>query len=78
MPLRAGKQVALDQLVGFERSGRMGRSLILRYHPMNEQGMATSPASNSGLPPLEMQADPGSTTGTVHHPADAILCNEET
>lgn len=58
MPLRAPKQVALDQLVGFERSGRMGRSLILRYHPMNEQGMADIASEQFlGLPPLEMQAD---------------------
>ena len=58
MPLRAPKQVALDQLVGFERSGRMGRSLILRYHPMNEQGIADITSEQFlGLPPLEMQAD---------------------
>lgn len=58
MPLRAPKQVHLRQLVGFERSGRMGRSLILRYHPLNEQGLVDVASELFlGLPPLEMQAD---------------------
>lgn len=58
MPLRAPKQVQLRQLVGFERSGRMGRSLILRYHPLNEQGLVDVASELFlGLPPLEMQTD---------------------
>ena len=58
MPLRAPKQVHLRQVVGFERSGRMGRSLILRYHPMDEQGRIDIASEQFlGLPPLEMQAD---------------------
>ena len=58
MPLRAPKQVSMCQLVGFERSGRMGRSLILRYHPMDEQGLLDFASEQFlGLPPLEMQAD---------------------
>ncbi len=58
MPMRASKKVWLRQLVGFERSGRMGRSLILRYHPMDEQGRVDIASEQFlGLPPLEMQAD---------------------
>lgn len=58
MPLRAPKQVHLRQVVGLERSGRMGRSLILRYHPMDEQGRIDIASEQFlGLPPLEMQAD---------------------
>lgn len=58
MPLRAPKQVHLRQLVGFERSGRMGRALILRYHPMDEQGrLDIANEDFLGLPPLEQQAD---------------------
>lgn len=58
VPLHAPKQVGLRQLVGYERSGRMGRSLILRYHPMDEQGRLDIASEQFlGLPPLEMQAD---------------------
>lgn len=58
MPLRSAKRVDLRQVSGFERSGRVGRSLILRYHPLDEQGNLDSESEQFlGLPPLEQQAD---------------------
>ncbi len=38
MPLRRPRTVYLRQLISFERSERRWNTLLLRYHPMNEQG----------------------------------------
>ena len=58
MPLKKPRQVALRQLISFERSGRMGRALILRYHPMHDDGrIDIEEELFLGLPPLEQQYD---------------------
>lgn len=58
MPLKKPRQLALRQLVSFERSGRMGRALILRYHPLDDNGRIDSADELFlGLPPLEQQYD---------------------
>lgn len=58
MPLRSPKRVYLRQVSGYERSGRVGRSLILRHHPLDEQGNLDSENEQFlGLPPLEQQTD---------------------
>ncbi|MEZ4767793.1 MAG: hypothetical protein R2844_05135 [Caldilineales bacterium] len=58
MPLRKPQQVALRQLVSYERSGRIGRALILRYHPVDDAGRVnTADEMFLGLPPLEQQMD---------------------
>lgn len=57
-PLKKPQQIARRQLVSFERSGRMGRALILRYHPMDADGRIDSAVEQFlGLPPLEQQYD---------------------
>ena len=55
MPLKKPQQIALRQLVSFERSSRMGRALILRYHPMDDGLIDSANELFLGLPPLEQQ-----------------------
>lgn len=38
MPLRRPRSVHLRQLIDYEATGRMWHTLLLRYHPMDEQG----------------------------------------
>lgn len=38
MPLRRPAVVYLRQLIGYEVAGRGWRTLLLRYHPMDDQG----------------------------------------
>lgn len=55
-PLRKPRSVELRQLVQFEQSSRRWHSLILRYHPIDEQGrMDRSSEAFLSLPPLEDQ-----------------------
>ena len=55
-PLRRPRTVDLRGLVGLEASPRLGRALVLRYHPVDEHGRP-EPASEAvlGLPPLQDQ-----------------------
>jgi hypothetical protein len=55
-PLRQPRTVDLRGLVGLEISPRLGRALVLRYCPVDEQGRP-DPASEAvlGLPPLQDQ-----------------------
>ena len=55
-PLRAPRSIDLRQLVSYERSGRIGHSLILRYRPADEQGRQDVDNEQFlGLPPLDRQ-----------------------
>ena len=55
-PLRKPRSVELRQLVQLEESSRRWHSLILRYHPIDEQGrMDRSTEAFLSLPPLEDQ-----------------------
>ena len=55
-PLRKPRSVELRQLVQFEQSSRRWHSLILRYHPIDEQGrMDRNSEAFLSLPPLEDQ-----------------------
>lgn len=38
MPLHQPRSVHLRQLIAYEAAGRMWHTLLLRYHPMDEQG----------------------------------------
>lgn len=55
-PLRRPRVVDLRGLVGLEASPRLGRALLLRYHPVDEHGRP-DPAGEAvlGLPPLQDQ-----------------------
>ena len=55
-PLRKPRSVELRQLVQLEESSRRWHSLILRYHPIDEQGrMDRNTEAFLSLPPLEDQ-----------------------
>ncbi len=55
-PLRRPRVVDLRGLVGLEASPRLGRALVLRYHPVDAHGRP-EPAGEAvlGLPPLQDQ-----------------------
>jgi hypothetical protein len=56
VPLRRPRTVYLRQLVAVERSSRLGHALLLRYHPMDEQGRVDIANEEFlGLVPLDDQ-----------------------
>jgi hypothetical protein len=56
MPLRRPRSLHLRQLIAVERSERMGHTLLLRYHPMDDQGrLDIANQEFMGLVPLEDQ-----------------------
>lgn len=56
-PLRRPRAVDLRSLMDMEASPRLGRALVIRYHPLNAHGRP-DPAHEAvlGLPPLQDQA----------------------
>ena len=56
MPLRRARMVQLRQLIAVERSQRLGHTLILSYHPIDERGrLDIANQEILGLVPLDRQ-----------------------
>lgn len=56
IPLQRPKTIHLRQLISYENTGRRWNALILRYHPMDEQGrLDIANQEFLGLVPLDEQ-----------------------